>query len=71
MKLDHMKQLIEKEMFFILRQMDASSKIFDYLYLGSEWNACNLEELQKNGYVVVYRKANVVSRKIATEPNPI
>lgn len=30
-------------------QMDPASKIEDYLYLGSEWNASNLEELGHNG----------------------
>ena len=29
--------------------MDPASKIFDFLYLGSEWNASNLEELTANG----------------------
>ena len=29
--------------------MDPASKILDYLYLGSEWNASNLEELRQNG----------------------
>jgi hypothetical protein len=29
-------------------QMEPSSKIFDYLYLGTEWNASNWEELEKN-----------------------
>ena len=30
-------------------QMDPASMILDYLYLGSEWNASNLEELRANG----------------------
>jgi len=42
------KQFIDQEMIVILRQMDSPSKIFDFLYLGSEWNASNLEELSKN-----------------------
>ena len=29
--------------------MDEPSQILDYLYLGTEWNACNLEELKENG----------------------
>lgn len=29
--------------------MDPASKIEEYLYLGSEWNASNLEELRHNG----------------------
>lgn len=43
------KEFIDNEMLMILAQMDRPSRIFDYLYLGSEWNASNLEELQKNG----------------------
>ena len=33
----------------ILGQMDEASKILDYLYLGSEWNASNFEELKGKG----------------------
>ena len=29
--------------------MEAPSQITDYLYLGSQWNACNLRELSKLG----------------------
>jgi hypothetical protein len=29
--------------------MDGASRIFDDLFLGSEWNASNLEELERNG----------------------
>jgi len=29
--------------------MDPASRIFDFLFLGSEWNASNLEELNSNG----------------------
>jgi protein phosphatase slingshot len=29
--------------------MDPASKIEEFLYLGSEWNASNLEELRQNG----------------------
>uniref|UniRef100_A0A8D2LSC4 Protein phosphatase Slingshot homolog 1 n=1 Tax=Varanus komodoensis TaxID=61221 RepID=A0A8D2LSC4_VARKO len=42
------KEFIDNEMLLIMAQMDRPSRIFDYLYLGSEWNAANLEELQKN-----------------------
>ncbi|XP_053306535.1 protein phosphatase Slingshot homolog 3 [Spea bombifrons] len=41
-------EFIDNEMMMILAQMDRPSEIFPYLYLGSEWNASNLEELQKN-----------------------
>ncbi|XP_069089041.1 protein phosphatase Slingshot homolog 3 [Pleurodeles waltl] len=43
------KEFIDNEMLMILAQMDRPSRIFDYLYLGSEWNASNMEELQRNG----------------------
>uniref|UniRef100_A0A6J0UTY0 protein-serine/threonine phosphatase n=1 Tax=Pogona vitticeps TaxID=103695 RepID=A0A6J0UTY0_9SAUR len=42
------KEFIDNEMLLIMAQMDRPSRIFDYLFLGSEWNAANLEELQKN-----------------------
>ena len=50
MNLREYRHFIDTEMFEILGQMDAPSKIQDYLYLGSEWNASNIEELQNNGY---------------------
>ncbi|XP_078083437.1 protein phosphatase Slingshot homolog 1-like isoform X2 [Mustelus asterias] len=43
------KGFIDNEMLIILGQMDKASLIFDHLYLGSEWNASNLEELQSTG----------------------
>ncbi|KAJ8262512.1 hypothetical protein GJAV_G00167280 [Gymnothorax javanicus] len=48
------KEFIDNEMMVVLAQMDKPSKIFDYLYLGSGWNAANFEELQKNnvGYIL-------------------
>ncbi|KAL4641718.1 hypothetical protein GN956_G10834 [Arapaima gigas] len=48
------KEFIDNEMMVAMAQMDKPSKIFDYLYLGSEWNAANFEELQKNniGYIL-------------------
>ena len=49
MDLKKYKGIIDLQMFEIMGQMDAPSKILDYLYLGSEWNASNLEELQQNG----------------------
>lgn len=50
MDLSKYKSYIDQEMLTILGQMDAPTKIFDHVYLGSEWNASNLEELQMNGY---------------------
>lgn len=49
MDLGEYKSFIDEEMLIILGQMDAPTEIFDHVYLGSEWNASNLEELQKNG----------------------
>lgn len=49
MDLDEYKSFIDEEMLIILGQMDAPTEIFEHVYLGSEWNASNLEELQKNG----------------------
>ena len=53
MDLGEFKPFIDQEMLTILGQMDAPTEIFDHVYLGSEWNASNLEELQKNGYVII------------------
>lgn len=43
------KGFIDQEMLLIVRQLDAPSLIFDFMYLGSEWNASNLSELKANG----------------------
>ncbi|XP_059150394.1 uncharacterized protein LOC131937195 isoform X3 [Physella acuta] len=43
------KSFFDEEVMRILGQMDEPSKILDYLYLGSEWNASNLEELKSKG----------------------
>jgi len=45
------RRFVDEEMVIVMRQMDSPSQILDYLYLGSEWNASNLEELQQNKYV--------------------
>ncbi|XP_063220767.1 protein phosphatase Slingshot isoform X2 [Bacillus rossius redtenbacheri] len=49
MDLGEFKPFIDQEMLTILGQMDAATEVFDHVYLGSEWNASNLEELQRNG----------------------
>lgn len=49
MDLREFKSFIDQEMLVILGQMDAATEIFPHVYLGSEWNASNLEELNKNG----------------------
>ncbi|XP_076877126.1 protein phosphatase Slingshot homolog 3 isoform X2 [Brachyhypopomus gauderio] len=48
------KEYIDNEMMVTMAQMDKPSKILDYLYLGSEWNAANFDELHKNnvGYIL-------------------
>ena len=53
-KLQEYCAFIDNEMIKILRQMDAASMIFEYLYLGSEWNASNLKELKANGLIKYY-----------------
>ncbi|XP_070502365.1 protein phosphatase Slingshot isoform X2 [Chironomus tepperi] len=49
MDLGEFKSFIDEEMLVILGQMDSPTEIFEHVYLGSEWNASNLEELQRNG----------------------
>lgn len=51
MDLGEFKSFIDQEMLVILGQMDAPTEIFDHVYLGSEWNASNYDELRKNGYM--------------------
>lgn len=43
------RSFIDQEMLLVIRQLDAATEIFDFLYLGSEWNASNLSELKENG----------------------
>lgn len=54
MDLGEFKSFIDQEMITILGQMDAPTEIFEHVYLGSEWNASNLEELQRNGLVWIF-----------------
>ncbi|XP_066143977.1 protein phosphatase Slingshot isoform X2 [Euwallacea fornicatus] len=49
MDLGEFKSFIDQEMLVILGQMDAPTEIFDHVYLGSEWNASNYDELRRNG----------------------
>ena len=60
MKLDKWKGYIDQEMLTILGQMDSPTLIKDYLYLGSEWNASNIEELTHNGILYIMN----ISREI-------
>ncbi|XP_068616138.1 protein phosphatase Slingshot homolog 2-like [Brachionichthys hirsutus] len=47
--LSEFKEFIDKEMLVILGQLESPAQIFEHVYLGSEWNASNLEELQTSG----------------------
>ncbi|GMR44141.1 hypothetical protein PMAYCL1PPCAC_14336 [Pristionchus mayeri] len=51
---DQHKEFVDREMLVILGQLEKPSRIFPYLYLGSEWNASNWDELQANnvGYIL-------------------
>ncbi|XP_023594044.1 protein phosphatase Slingshot homolog 3 isoform X2 [Trichechus manatus latirostris] len=42
------RDFIDNQMLLLMAQQDRASRIFPHLYLGSEWNAANLEELQRN-----------------------
>ncbi|XP_043307044.1 protein phosphatase Slingshot homolog 3 isoform X1 [Cervus canadensis] len=46
--LQQYRDFIDNQMLLIMAQQDRASRIFPHLYLGSEWNAANLEELQRN-----------------------
>ncbi|EDQ92582.1 uncharacterized protein MONBRDRAFT_5247 [Monosiga brevicollis MX1] len=48
MDLKKYRKIIDQQMITVMGQMEPSSKIFDYLYLGTEWNASNWEELSRN-----------------------
>ncbi|GFR97065.1 protein phosphatase Slingshot [Elysia marginata] len=47
--LTEFKSYFDEEVMRILGQMDEPSEILDFLYLGSEWNASNLEEIKSKG----------------------
>lgn len=53
MNLSDYKSFIDHEILVILGQMDSASEIFDHLYLGTEWNAGNLDELRKKQIALV------------------
>ncbi|XP_055470615.1 protein phosphatase Slingshot homolog 3 isoform X2 [Psammomys obesus] len=46
--LQQYRDFIDNHMLLLMAQQDRPSRIFPHLYLGSEWNAANLEELQRN-----------------------
>ncbi|KAF6028012.1 SSH1 [Bugula neritina] len=43
------RRFIDEEMMLMIRQLDVASQIFDFVYLGTEWNASNLKDLQTCG----------------------
>ncbi|XP_034375371.1 protein phosphatase Slingshot homolog 3 isoform X4 [Arvicanthis niloticus] len=46
--LQQYRDFIDNQMLLLMAQQDRASRIFPHLYLGSEWNAANLEELERN-----------------------
>ncbi|XP_074087054.1 protein phosphatase Slingshot homolog 3 [Macrotis lagotis] len=46
--LQQYRDFIDNQMLVLMAQRDRPSHIFPHLYLGSEWNAANLDELQRN-----------------------
>lgn len=46
--LQQYRDFLDNQMLLLMAQQDRASRIFPHLYLGSEWNAANLEELQRN-----------------------
>ncbi|VDN06696.1 unnamed protein product [Thelazia callipaeda] len=60
MKLDGYKDFISRQMMVIMGQMDTASQIFPYLYLGTEWNACDWQWLENNGIKYIVNVTNEV-----------
>ncbi|VBB34597.1 unnamed protein product, partial [Acanthocheilonema viteae] len=60
MKLDKYKDFISRQMMVIMGQMDKASQIFPYLYLGTEWNACDWQWLENNGIKYIVNVTNEV-----------
>ncbi|VDN43009.1 unnamed protein product [Gongylonema pulchrum] len=54
MNLDEYKDFISRQVMVIMGQMDTASQIFPYLYLGTEWNACDWQWLENNNLVLGY-----------------
>ncbi|XP_027711862.1 protein phosphatase Slingshot homolog 3 [Vombatus ursinus] len=46
--LQQYRDFVDNQMLVFVAQRDRASHIFPHLYLGSEWNAANLDELQRN-----------------------
>lgn len=47
MSLNDHKKLVDQEMFKVIGQFETASEVLDHLYLGSEWNAMDLEGLKE------------------------
>ncbi|XP_022089640.1 protein phosphatase Slingshot homolog 2-like isoform X2 [Acanthaster planci] len=47
--LNEYRHYLDEQLITYMRQMDSATLIFDHIYLGSEWNASHLEELEANG----------------------
>uniref|UniRef100_A0A0R3RJ89 protein-serine/threonine phosphatase n=1 Tax=Elaeophora elaphi TaxID=1147741 RepID=A0A0R3RJ89_9BILA len=60
MNLDKYKDFISRQMMVIMGQMDRASQIFPYLYLGTEWNACDWQWLESNGIKYIVNVTNEV-----------
>ncbi|KAL3072162.1 hypothetical protein niasHT_034756 [Heterodera trifolii] len=61
------KEFIDHQMLVILGQLDRPSKILDYLYLGTEWNASNWEELKANGVQYILNVTKEVDNFFPTQ----
>ncbi len=64
--LSEYKEFVDQEMLVILGQMDKPSQIFPFLYLGTEWNASNWDELRQNtsvtGNIINGKSREIVGR---------
>eukprot|EP00730_Choanoeca_flexa_P017445 TRINITY_DN8409_c0_g1_i2.p1 TRINITY_DN8409_c0_g1~~TRINITY_DN8409_c0_g1_i2.p1 ORF type:complete len:953 (+),score=184.87 TRINITY_DN8409_c0_g1_i2:66-2861(+) len=60
MDLKKFRKVIDQQMITIMGQMEPSSKIFDYMYLGTEWNASNWEELERNNCTYILNVTNEI-----------
>ncbi|MFH4973425.1 hypothetical protein AB6A40_000134 [Gnathostoma spinigerum] len=54
------KDFISRQVMVIMGQMDEASQIFPYLYLGTEWNACDWQWLENNGIKYIVNVTNEV-----------
>uniref|UniRef100_A0A250Y453 protein-serine/threonine phosphatase n=1 Tax=Castor canadensis TaxID=51338 RepID=A0A250Y453_CASCN len=58
--LQQYRDFIDNQMLLLMAQQDRASRIFPHLYLGSEWNAANLEELQRNRWASILNVAREI-----------